>query len=168
MFLMQDHSSRRVYACVAFPYLNRSRQTNYCCVSGRISGQKNCTRSSSRSRWHTEHNRHFTNHDPADGAGGTQVSRQRDLAGNKPEAETARFMHSQRMGVPQGSPSDKWLSAKRRKWIPFKPALTDLAEHRVSDHFRHAIPFPRRGSTWWRFRMRRIVTTRSAEELRRT
>ena len=33
-------------------------------------------------------------------------------------------MHSQRMGVPQGSPSDKWLSAKRRKWIPFKPALT--------------------------------------------
>src|SRR6266576_887117 len=76
-------------------------------------------------------------------------------------------MHSQRMGVPQGSPSDKWLSAKRRKWIPFKPALTDLAEHRVSDHFRHAIPFPRRGSTWWRFRMRRIVTTRSAEELRR-
>ena len=33
-------------------------------------------------------------------------------------------MHSQRMGVPQGSPSGKWLSAKRRKWIPFKPALT--------------------------------------------
>jgi len=35
-------------------------------------------------------------------------------------------MHSQRVGVPQGSPSDKWLSAKRRKWIPFKPALTGL------------------------------------------
>ncbi len=33
-------------------------------------------------------------------------------------------MHSQRVGVPQGSPSDKWLSAKRRNWIPFKPALT--------------------------------------------
>jgi len=39
-------------------------------------------------------------------------------------------MHSQRVGVPQGSPSDKWLSAKRRKWIPFKPALTiDVAKY---------------------------------------
>ena len=39
-------------------------------------------------------------------------------------------MHSQRMGVPEGSPSDKWLSAKRRKWIPFKPALTDPDDER--------------------------------------
>jgi len=27
VFLMQDHSSRRVYACLAFPYPNKSRQT---------------------------------------------------------------------------------------------------------------------------------------------
>jgi len=39
-------------------------------------------------------------------------------------------MHSQRVGVPQGSPSDKWLSAKRRKWIPFKPALTNMENGR--------------------------------------
>ena len=43
-------------------------------------------------------------------------------------------MHSQRVGVPQGSPSDKWLSAKRRKWIPFKPALTGRAVRAERHH----------------------------------
>ena len=40
MFLMQDHSSRRVYACVTFPYLNRSRQTTTAACREGSAGRK--------------------------------------------------------------------------------------------------------------------------------
>ena len=40
MFLMQDHSSRRVYARVTFPYLNRSRQTTTAACREGSAGRK--------------------------------------------------------------------------------------------------------------------------------
>ncbi len=40
MFLMQDHSSRRVYACVTFPYLNGSRQTTTAACREGSAGRK--------------------------------------------------------------------------------------------------------------------------------
>jgi hypothetical protein len=40
VFLMQDHSSHRVYACVTFPYLNRSRQTTTAACREGSAGRK--------------------------------------------------------------------------------------------------------------------------------
>jgi len=40
VFLMQDHSSRRVYACLAFPYPNKSRQTTTAACREGSAGRK--------------------------------------------------------------------------------------------------------------------------------
>jgi len=40
VFLMQDHSNRRVYACVTSPNLNRSRQTNTAACRERSAGKE--------------------------------------------------------------------------------------------------------------------------------
>ena len=73
VFLMQDHSNRRVYACVTSPNLNRSRQTTTaaCRVDQRAEKLHSVMESV---KMDSKHSRCSTTPAPADGAGGMPVS----------------------------------------------------------------------------------------------